>query len=615
MKHFITLSTFIAAALGGAPTIHAADQETRLERVIVTASRAEEWATRRAASITVIDREQLDLQNARDLADVLRFTAGLDIGRNGGPGQTTSVFVRGAESNHTLLLVDGVRINPGTIGVAAIQNIDPDLVERVEIVKGPRSTIYGSDAIGGVINVITRRDNTPKDVILSVGGGSFNTTDLSAQAGVGDSEFGANFAVSNYDTDGFPTREGATDDHGYDNLSFNVSLWRTEGSHRFEFDGWRRAGNAEYADFSVVNTVDQDYVNQSFKTRLVSELRPFWESAVTVAYTTDEIKQNQPSFTGENDFLITDRLSFDWQNTLVDSQQNRLVLGIYGYDESVDVLSFGSPYSPDTSVIAGYGEYGLRGERYDASIAARFTDHDDFGSSTTWHTDVSYRINSALQIVFAAGTGFRAPDATDRYGFGGNPDLEAEESTTLELGARYRFSDSQMLSARVFDQQIDNLINYVVTDFITFAGINENVDETRTTGVEISHTWAGERLKVETSLILQDPKDEATDMGLLRRAEETLTANAYYKLGNGVFGLNVLATGKRPDISATTFARIESPGYVLGNISYTHSIADRWTVRASVDNVLDTDYQTANGFNTAERSYFVEFNYALPLNR
>ncbi len=614
MKNSIMYAGCIAAAMGGAPTVAAADEETRLERVIVTASRVAEWATRRAASTTVIDRQQLELQNARDLADVLRFSAGLDIGRNGGPGQTTSIFIRGAESNHVLLLVDGVRMNPGTIGVPAIQNIDPDLIERIEIVKGPRSTLYGSDAIGGVINVITRRDTTPKDLNITVGGGSFNTQDVSAQLGMGDRDLGANVSVSYYDTEGFATRAGATDDHGYDNLSFNASLWQTLDNHRFEFDAWRSSGGAEYADF-LLNTVDQDYTNQSLKARLISEIRPWWESAVTVAHITDDIQQNQASFTGEFDFLTTERISFEWQNTLIDSKQNRVILGLYAYDESVDVLSFGAPFDEDTGVIAGYAEYGLRGESYDASLAARFTDHDDFGSATTWHADFTYRINSQWQLILAAGSGFRAPDATDRFGFGGNPDLEAEESTTLELGARYRISDRQMISLRAFDQNIDNLINYVVTDFVTFDGINLNVDETRTTGVELRHTWVGERLRIETDLIVQDPKDESTDLTLLRRAEETLTTNAYYTIGNGTVGLNVLATGKRPDVDANTFLRVESPGYVLGNLSYSHRVNDQWSVRASIDNVLDTDYQTANGFNTAERSYYLEFGYKLAFNR
>ncbi|MEM7082409.1 MAG: TonB-dependent receptor [Pseudomonadota bacterium] len=613
MKYLLLIAGLLTVATGGAP-VAAADEETRLERVIVTASRAEEWATRRAASITVIDRDQIELQNARDLADVLRFNAGLDIGRNGGPGQTTSVFIRGAESNHTLVLIDGVRINPGTIGVAAIQNIDPDLVERIEIVKGPRSTVYGTDAIGGVINVITRKGTSPQDVSLTVGGGSFNTTDVSAKFGFGDSEFGSNIGVSHYDTDGFATREGVDEDRGHDNLSFNFSLWQTVDNHRFEFDAFRSDGNTEYADFFLA-PVDQDFTNQVLKGRLVTQIRPFWESALTLAHLTDDIQQNQPSFTGENDFVTTERYSFDWQNTLVDSGDNRVVLGLYGYDENADVLSFGTPFNEDTNVYGAYAEYGIRGANYDASFGARFTDHDDFGSATTWHVDVGYRVSPRVQLIAAAGTGFRAPDATDRFGFGGNPELDAEESTTLELGARFRISDRQMVSVRAFQQDIDNLINFVVTDFTTFAGMNENVDETSNDGFELSYLWAGERLRVETSLILQDPTDEGTGLTLLRRAEEVLSANASYQIGNGTIGLNVLASGKRPDFDSASFGRTDNPGYWLGNLSYSHRVNDRWTVRASIDNLLDTDYQTANGFNTAERSYFVEVNYGLSLVR
>lgn len=600
--------------LGGTPVTHARDEETRLERVIVTASRVAEWATRRAASTTVIDREQLELQNARDLAEVLRFSAGLDIGRNGGPGQTASVFVRGAESNHVLLLVDGVRINPGTIGVPAIQNIDPDLIDRIEIVKGPRSTVYGSDAIGGVVNVITRRDTAPKQLQVSVGGGSFDTQDVSARVGIGNRELGANFALSYYDTEGFPTRAAALEDHGHDNFSVNVSLWQTRDNHRFEVDMWRSSGNTEYADF-LLNTADQDHTNQTLKARLITELRPHWESAVTVAHATDDIQQNQPGFTGDADFLTTERISFDWQNTLLDARQNRLILGLYAFDEAVDVLSFGSPFDEDTNVVAGYAEYGVQGERLDASLAARYTHHDDFGAATTWHADMTYRLNSQLQLILAAGSGFRAPDATDRFGFGGNPDLDPEESVTFELGARLRLSDRHSVALRAFEQKIDNLINYVVTDFVTFEGINLNVDRTRTTGIELSHKWIGERLRIETDLIVQDPKDETTDLLLLRRAEQSLTTNAYYTLGRGTLGLNVLATGKRADIDANTFLRIESPGYVLGNLSYSYRFSDKWTVRASVDNVLDTDYQTAHGFNTAERSFYLKFNYDLALSR
>ena len=127
------------------------------DTLIVTATRTEIPLSDATVPVTVISRDEIELSMARDLAELLRFEAGIDIGRNGGPGQATSMFLRGTESNHTLVLIDGVRINPSTIGGAAIQNISPDIIERVEIVKGARSALFGTDAIGGVINIITRR--------------------------------------------------------------------------------------------------------------------------------------------------------------------------------------------------------------------------------------------------------------------------------------------------------------------------------------------------------------------------------------------------------------------------------------------------------------------------
>ena len=126
-----------------------------IDTIVVTATRSSIPLNQVSTPITVIDREQIDLSLAKDLSQILRFEAGLEIGRNGGPGQATSIFMRGTESNHTLVLIDGVRINPGTIGGAALQNISPEIIERIEIVKGARSSLYGTDAIGGVINVIT----------------------------------------------------------------------------------------------------------------------------------------------------------------------------------------------------------------------------------------------------------------------------------------------------------------------------------------------------------------------------------------------------------------------------------------------------------------------------
>ena len=161
-------------------TVHAcfADDKARHQQIVVTATREKQDLERTMAPVLVIDRDEIELSLARDLADLLRFHAGLEISRNGGTGQTTSLFVRGTDSNHVLVMIDGIKINPGTIGGAAIQNIRPDMIQRIEVVKGPRSSLYGSDAIGGVINVITRKADGQME--FTAGAGRYGTFDRSA---------------------------------------------------------------------------------------------------------------------------------------------------------------------------------------------------------------------------------------------------------------------------------------------------------------------------------------------------------------------------------------------------------------------------------------------------
>ena len=202
----------LLAAAAGSPA---------LEPVIVTATRTESPAGEVLASVDLVLRDDLVRTPAADLGDALRFVPGVEVARLGGPGQQTSLFLRGTESNHVLVLVDGLRMNPGTIGTAAIQNVAPEFVERVEVVKGPRSTLYGSDAIGGVINIITRRGADQADSVQA-GYGDYDTQSASFSAGIGGERAEASIAASWLDSAGFPTRTGDDTDRGYENTSFTA---------------------------------------------------------------------------------------------------------------------------------------------------------------------------------------------------------------------------------------------------------------------------------------------------------------------------------------------------------------------------------------------------------
>jgi vitamin B12 transporter len=282
------------------------------DTIIVTATRTEIPLDQATVPVSVITREDIELSMATDLSELLRFEAGIDIGRNGGPGQATSMFLRGTESNHALVLVDGVRMNPGTIGSAAIQHVSPEVIERVEIVKGARSALFGTDAIGGVINIITRRANE-SSFEAGAGGGSFDSRSAFVSAGTrkGSNRFGA--TVDWQDTAGFPPREDSDIDRGYDNLTFNLYVARDLDRGEVSVRHWQAEGTVEYLDF-FLNPVDQGFRNSTTALQFDNELSDRGASKLVIGYMQDHIEQNQSP-----DFVESDRLSIDWQT----KRQNR----------------------------------------------------------------------------------------------------------------------------------------------------------------------------------------------------------------------------------------------------------------------------------------------------
>ena len=236
-------------ALLSVPALSLAQEQSEpIENVVVTATRTSLAADKVSAPIIVIDRATIERSMATDLADLLKFHAGLDIARNGGPGQPTSVFIRGTESNHTLVMIDGVKINPGTAGGAALQQISPEMVERIEIVKGPRSSLYGSEAIGGVINIITLR-KAQSGVSASLGAGRYATRDASFDGRISGESGSMGASVSWMETDGFPVQTDTDLDRGHDNRTANVFGELNLGEVLLSVRHWEAQGNTEYLDF------------------------------------------------------------------------------------------------------------------------------------------------------------------------------------------------------------------------------------------------------------------------------------------------------------------------------------------------------------------------------
>jgi len=584
---FLVIATAASAQTTGqqsAPTLGAS---------IVTATRTVTEVDEVLAPVIVITREELERGLAPDVASLLQFHAGIDLGRNGGPGQVSSIFIRGTDSNHATVLIDGVRINPATIGGAQLQNISPETIERIEIVKGPRSTLYGTDAVGGVINVITRsyRDNA---VEVSAGGGRYGTRQAAFSGGFG-GEAG-DFVVSGswFDSEGFPARVESSDDRGFENTSFAAKGRVHVGPVELGVRAWRAEGTTEYSDF-FLSPVDQDFETASYATEAAVRPTDRWLSRLTLSRIEDDIVQNQSI-----DRVRTRRNAIDWQNDLRVGERNVLTAGVLLTRENAMTADpFGSGFDVDTDVDMVFAQDRFDFGRHNLLAAVAWYDHETFGTQFPWNLDYGLDIGGNARIVASVGSAFRAPDATDRFGFGGNPDLEPEVSHNYEIAFQQRLGAHE-LGAAAFRNDIEELVDFVVLDPETFEIQNRNIERARIEGVELSYGYRGESWRLRTEASIQNPRNLSEDTHLLRRARESLTASFVKSLPRSEVGLDVLVTGSRED-----FGGVRLGGYTLVNLTGRFYLTENWSLQARLENVLDEQYVLASNFNTPDRSLTV----------
>ncbi|HSN16992.1 MAG TPA: TonB-dependent receptor [Gammaproteobacteria bacterium] len=590
----------------------------RLGGVDVTATRTPLIADQEVAPVIVIGPEQLKLAQGLDVAAVLRQYAGLDTAANGGPGQPASLFLRGTNSNHTLVMIDGVRINPDNGFGSALQNIRLADVERIEIVKGPRASLYGSDAIGGVIDIITKKASQGLRYGAHTGAGRYGTFDTDADVayGEGDSSIGA--SADDYHTDGFPAVAGFPADSGNQDRTLTAYGRTKLGGVDLGFNHWQSKGYTQYvgadANFLPV-PADEDFQDATTSVDAGGQPLQGWRSNLDLSHMLDEIDQRQVDVFNvppAPDYVHTQRNAADWQNDLALSDVQLLTLGFYTEDEHTATESFGTLYDESHRVNALYAEDDLDWKSQRLVLAGRDTHDQEFGNHLTWNVDYGHDLSSSTKLTAGAGTGFRAPTAAERFGFDGNPQLHPETSTNYELGLRQKLGADRSLSFSVFQDNLDDLIMFQPMPTATdpFAGKNENVDRARVRGLEVGYdqdfdgAW-----RWTTQAILQNPEDLATLTTLLRRAKRSLTSSLIWHDDLTTAGLNLLLTGPRADVGFATGAPTTDGGYALLGASVYRELGYGFAVLARVDNLLDSRYQTANGYNTAGRSLFVQLEY------
>jgi vitamin B12 transporter len=605
----ITFTAGSVLAFSVVTTTFAAQAAEQTEPVIVTATRTAQIADASVAPVIVIDQQTLQQNPGADIPDILRMYTGIEVARSGGPGQITSLFLRGTNSTQTLVMIDGVKMNSGTAGIAALQNIDLSTVDHIEVVLGPRSTLYGSEAIGGVINIITkRRTKDGSDYSAAVGGGSYNTKQIRLAAHNHADDRGAGIEASYTKSDGFPTRADSNIDSGYDNLNLHLYGNKRIGDTQYEISHWQSSGNTQYLE-ATNSPLDQDYLNASTVITAKTPLASNWASTLKLSHASDKIDQNQtdPYDTlNRKDFAHTSRYALDWQNDLQWNTQNLLTAGLYRAQEDTSALSYGAAFDTSNYTNAVYAQ-NVRSSQWTTLITGlRYTDNQIYGDRSTWNLEFGVNLSHALRLTLASNSGFRAPDSNDLYGFGGNPNLKPETSQNSEIGLRYQITKAQRVILNAYRNKISNLIVYDNTTSMV-----GNIGQATITGSELAYTISGEHWLAQARASVQDPHDDINDSQLVRRTKHAYSLLLKYQGNHYDVALDTYYSGERPDFNINTFAPEMLPAYTLVNLSGNYRFSEALSLSLRIENLTDKDYQVVDGYNTAGRSAYAELRYAM----
>jgi vitamin B12 transporter len=592
-----------------------------LSEVVVTATRTPMNIENFAAPVFVITREDIDHSAAGDLADLISNHAGVEITRLGGAGQTTSVFMRGADSDQVVVLIDGVSIGLGTIGGPNLQNILPESIERVEVVEGPRSYLYGTDAIGGVINVTTRASGPPgASIFASVS--RYGTYDYAA-SGSGDLNDsiggGANLSVEK--SDGFPSQSGVgipDTDSAYGNVSANAQAHVAVGDElTLRAKMWRAEGQTGYIDYSENPPYNIVGLTENYTTGIYAAEADWAKSVVgdghlILSRAEDVLEQLQSS-----DFARTSRNAADLQDSVQLGSANQLTAGTTISHEVVNSVSFGTPYDDGMATqlyflqdelrlgqdvaVLGVGDH-----RFQIASDLAGVNFDRSEGQLIWNGSLSHELAPGLHLNAEAGSAFHAPTATDLFGFGGNPALLPEFSHQVDVGLDWKPIAGQWLRIDAFNNNVDDLIVYD-----NFTNQDQNIGRARIRGIEATYDarFGGWHTRLDGTV--QDPKQLADSQDaegpLLRRAHYYYSA----MLGYESHGLELAATfavvGERSDYGFP--ADLTMGGYALLNLEANYQLSAGWSVQAALNNALNRSYVEAVGYNTPARSALLAMRY------
>lgn len=605
-----TISTITAitgiTALNAGPA--QAQSSTGADTIVVTGARAPQRVDRALAEVTVIERAQIEAAAGRTLAELLAGDSGVQFWSNGGLGKTASVSLRGLEARHTLLLIDGVRFGSATVGTPTWDNIPLDAIERIEIVRGPMSGLYGSDAVGGVIQIFTRTGQAGFHPEASATVGSHRYGELTAGARFGAGVFDGSLRLQHRRTDGIsaanervPFGSFNPDDDAFEQTSASGRLGLRLGTWRAEAALLKAEGTSHFDDGPGVDA-RAELRTEVLSAQVSGPLAGAWRTALRWARSIDEYETLATAsiFTDLGTIGSTQQ-QLSWENQIATPLGTALVLAERHEQE---VERPGTPFAVSDRTITGLG-LGLNGEAgahgWQASV--RRDRNSQFGNQTKGSLAYGLQMTPELRATVSFGTSFNAPSFNQLYfpGFG-NPQLLPEEGTHREIGLRWAHGVHEVRFA-AFSSDIRG--------YITPGANPTNVDaDIEGLTLSLRTEWAGWRVQASGELL--DPRNSNPNNAnfgrqLPRRAKEVFRFGAERRFGAWTFGASMLHSGARFDNAGNT---TELPGFTVWDLRAEATLARDWTLGVKFNNVADRRYETALGYNQPAREAFLTLRWA-----
>lgn len=534
----------IAIAMGFSTSASAQDNtnvvNASLDTLVVTATRSEEKIKDVPARISIIEPQIVEQSPIAELPHLLMSDASIDMMQYGGYGQAASIFTRGTNSTHTLVLRDGVRLNTGSAGSASLAFIDTTDIKQIEVLKGPASVLYGTDAIGGVVQLVSK---TPEKTGAFVTGeiGEHSTYKSVIGADLAENGIYAQIRGQRLESDGTQVtdfKDAQVNAGAYDQKGFSAKFGIEKEQYAASVDYSENQGTSTYVDgindanwnLIGLKNVSQDFKNEIINVKGRVNLSDNFALHARLSQFKDDLEQND-----SHDAIYNTTKEAELYSKWQFSPTQNILAGVATKNVESDVLSgsgyYGVDYDKEVDSTGYFVQHQYQSEKLHTQLGVRVEDHETFGTHTVGQAAARYQILPATSIYTNIGTAFRAPTNNDLYAlsWGGNPELKPEESVSYEIGLDQQLTNHLTMGLSAYRNEVDNLITWQ-------NGKNFNVKEATFTGGEFNLDWAKDELFTNLSYAYVQPKDKKTDQDLPRRSRQSLTLTS--GLQNEVYGIS-----------------------------------------------------------------------------